>query len=90
MKKVLGTGPGRSQPGNLLAAEGREEYEAIPADPAEEALTREAAVRGHQPNLSFFAFTATPKGRTLEMLGSYDEAAGHNVAFHTYSMRQAI
>ena len=51
---------------------------------------REAAARGQQPNLSFFAFTATPKGRTLEMFGRYDEAAGHKVPFHLYSMRQAI
>ena len=27
------------------------------------------AKRGHQPNLSFFAFTATPKYKTLEMFG---------------------
>lgn len=40
--------------------------------------------RGQQPNLSFFAFTATPKGKTLELFGT----AGR--AFHNYSMRQAI
>jgi len=40
--------------------------------------------RGQQPNLSFFAFTATPKGKTLELFGT------HGKAFHNYSMRQAI
>lgn len=40
--------------------------------------------RGQQPNLSFFAFTATPKGKTLELFGTGGRA------FHNYSMRQAI
>jgi len=40
--------------------------------------------RGQQPNLSFFAFTATPKGKTIELFGSGGRA------FHNYSMRQAI
>ncbi len=87
MKKVLGTGP--VWPDDL-AAEGNEVPYTVPGDPAEEALAREVAARGRQPNLSFFAFTATPKGRTLEMFGTYQEEVGHNVASHTYSMRQAI
>ncbi len=87
MKKVLGSGPVSAMD---LAAEEPGGYDADPGDPAQEALVREAAARGKQENLSFFAFTATPKGRTLEMFGRYDEAAGHKVAFHTYSMRQAI
>ncbi len=89
MKKVLGSAQASE---GSTAAEEAGEYGAnyVPANPAEEALAREVAARGHQPNLSFFAFTATPKGRTLEMFGRYDEDAGHNVAFHTYSMRQAI
>src|SRR5690606_11134840 len=48
------------------------------------------AARGRQPNLSFFAFTATPKARTLELFGRYDDASGRHVPFHLYSMRQAI
>lgn len=40
--------------------------------------------RGQQPNLSFYAFTATPKGKTLELFGKGGKA------FHNYSMRQAI
>jgi type I restriction enzyme R subunit len=87
MKKVLGSGPVQTEE---LAAEESNGYQTEPVDPAEEALTREVAARGHQDNLSFFAFTATPKGRTLEMFGRYDKAAGHKVPFHLYSMRQAI
>ncbi len=45
--------------------------------------------RGKQKNLSFFAFTATPKGKTLELFGRR-ERSGKPEAFHTYSMRQAI
>ncbi len=47
------------------------------------------ASRGRQPNLSFFAFTATPKGKTLELFGR-PGASGTPEAFHLYSMRQAI
>jgi type I restriction enzyme R subunit len=44
---------------------------------------------GKQKNISFFAFTATPKTKTLEVFGVKDEK-GIPHAFHTYSMRQAI
>ncbi|MCA1718470.1 MAG: DEAD/DEAH box helicase family protein, partial [Actinobacteria bacterium] len=87
MKKVLGTGPVATE---ALAAEDPNGYGSEPSDPAEDALVREAAARGQQDNLSFFAFTATPKGRTLEMFGTYDETVGHKVPSHLYSMRQAI
>ena len=48
--------------------------------------------RGRQPNLSFFAFTATPKAKTLELFGTPVETLeGSRFApFHLYSMRQAI
>ena len=45
--------------------------------------------RGPQPNLSFFAFTATPKGKTLEVFGRRGPG-GKPEPFHVYSMRQAI
>ncbi len=45
--------------------------------------------RGPQPNLSFFAFTATPKGKTLQLFGR-PGADGLPQPFHLYSMRQAI
>jgi type I restriction enzyme, R subunit len=55
----------------------------------EDGLNRIMESRGKQKNLSFFAFTATPKGKTLELFGRVG-ASGKPEAFHTYSMRQAI
>ncbi|HEY4277552.1 MAG TPA: DEAD/DEAH box helicase family protein [Conexibacter sp.] len=52
-------------------------------------VLRRLAARGIQPNLSFFAFTATPKPRTNELFGTAGPD-GTKRAFHTYSMRQAI
>ncbi len=45
--------------------------------------------RGPQKNISLFAFTATPKTKTLEVFGLKDEQ-GRPKPFHLYSMRQAI
>ncbi|MAQ18474.1 MAG: type I restriction endonuclease subunit R [Sandaracinus sp.] len=72
----------------------------VPAGPAEDAqdpdeptyedeIARVMKSRGKQPNLSFFAFTATPKAKTLEVFGRKD-AEGKPRPFHLYSMRQAI
>lgn len=49
-----------------------------------EALYRSMAKRGKQSNISFFAFTATPKHKTLKIFGT------NNEPFHKYTMRQAI
>ena len=49
----------------------------------------EAVKRGHVPNLSLFAFTATPKPKTLELFGTR-RPDGKFAPFHLYSMRQAI
>jgi len=59
-------------------------------DPVEKALAKAVAARGRQKNLSFFAFTATPKARTLELFGSFNDVTGKFEPFHLYSMRQAI
>jgi type I restriction enzyme R subunit len=64
---------------------------ATAADPVEEMLAKQAGARSReQSNLSFFAFTATPKGRTLEMFGTFNPAEERYEPFHLYSMRQAI
>ena len=55
----------------------------------EDKLLDELAAQGAQENLSFFAFTATPKDKTLQMFGQRD-ANGKYHPFHIYSMRQAI
>jgi type I restriction enzyme R subunit len=54
-----------------------------------EEIERSAAARGKQSNISFFAFTATPKYKTLQVFGDKD-AEGKPKPFHLYSMRQAI
>ena len=53
-------------------------------------LTASALARGRHPNLSYFAFTATPKNKTLQLFGRQDPATGDWEPFHTYAMRQAI
>ncbi|QKW06215.1 type I restriction endonuclease subunit R [Streptomyces sp. NA04227] len=55
-------------------------------------LIRKAIQRSMAANLSYFAFTATPKAKTLELFGTLDTVNGTPayVPFHTYSMRQAI
>lgn len=56
---------------------------------AEDSLVRELISHGKHKNLSFFAFTATPKKKTLEMFGEkYEDGSFH--PFHVYSMWQAI
>lgn len=45
--------------------------------------------QGHHENQSFFAFTATPINKTLELFGT-STSDGKKKPFHTYSMRQAI
>ena len=50
---------------------------------------QELVSAGRHKNLSFFAFTATPKDKTLEIFGDeYLDGSFH--PFHIYSMRQAI
>lgn len=52
-------------------------------------IVQEMITHGKHKNLSFFAFTATPKAQTLEMFGTeYEDGSFH--PYHIYSMRQAI
>jgi type I restriction enzyme R subunit len=82
---------GGTEEQELTAAEAEDAgFIASAEDPVEQALAKAIAARGRQPNLSFFAFTATPKGRTLELFGTYDPIERRYEPFHVYSMRQAI
>lgn len=71
---------------------------AIPREDDEDDAEYMTRVRGRQPNLSYFAFTATPKSPTLKLFGTFDPdrvnkhtgEPGMYVPFHVYSMRQAI
>lgn len=78
LKAILGTG----------AAKGAGDEADQEAD-WEDGLASVMASRGRQPNLSFFAYTATPKGKTLELFGRAGPS-GKPEPFHLYSMRQAI
>ncbi len=64
--------------------EGKEGEETDDAPDGEDFIRQSILDRGKQPNISFFAFTATPKAKTLEVFGENGEAS------HLYSMRQAI
>lgn len=72
-----------------------EEYAEIEAEAEdaaadwEDQLADELASHGRHQNLTFVAFTATPKEQTLEMFGDeWPDGSFH--PFHVYSMRQAI
>ena len=77
----------------VLIAEELEDEEELSA---EDVIRATLASRRASPNISYFAFTATPKAKTLEVFGRLpkpDQPKGENnlpEAFHVYSMRQAI
>ena len=75
--------------GSLEAAEAAEAGAATPEEELEATVLAEMEKRGPLPNLSTFAFTATPKAKTLELFG-VERADGKFEPFHLYSMRQAI
>jgi type I restriction enzyme R subunit len=58
------------------------------SEEAKKALLAEMLKRPRQPNISYFAFTATPKFKTL---AAFNEPGAEGLPpFHLYSMRQAI
>ena len=58
----------------------------------EDAINRLMEGRKLLPNASYFAFTATPKNKTLEIFGAPDPQGGATrfLPFHSYTMKQAI
>src|SRR5664280_1391952 len=58
----------------------------------EDAVNRIMTSRKMMPNASYFAFTATPKNRTLEIFGDACDVGGQvkHRPFHSYTMKQAI
>lgn len=75
--------------GSLEEAEREEGAVATPEEELEDAILAEVQKRGRLANLSTFAFTATPKSKTLELFGT-KRSDGKFESFHLYSMRQAI
>lgn len=55
----------------------------------EDLIRREIEARGKQTHITYFAFTATPKPKTLELFGK-KTPEGKFIPFHTYSMEQSI
>ena len=65
------------------------EQKAVDEIESKDILVQDMLSQGKHKNLSFFAFTATPKGKTLEIFGE-PQPDGSFRPFHIYSMRQAI
>jgi type I restriction enzyme R subunit len=81
LKGVLGRAAIKEEARKQAEEEGLIDYQ--------EEIIKTMAKRGRQPNISFFAFTATPKYKTLEVFGRFG-ADGKPAPFHLYTMRQAI
>ncbi len=81
LKGVLGSPIVKEEAAKYAAEQGLTDYE--------EEILKTMLKRGRQPNISFFAFTATPKYKTLEVFGQ-PGPVGKPAPFHLYSMRQAI
>ncbi|MFP4846664.1 type I restriction endonuclease subunit R [Winogradskyella sp. PE311] len=79
MKEVLGASETENNEDDDYSAE----------DFISEQVEKSATARGKQNNISFFAFTATPKYKTLAIFGQIG-TDGKPEPFHLYSMRQAI
>ena len=75
--------------GSLEQAEREEAGAQTPEEELNDTVLAEMENRGRLPNLSIFAFTATPKSKTLELFGR-KRGDGKFEPFHLYSMRQAI
>ena len=71
-----------------IAAQLSEEEDDDLSDEAKAAVLRDALQRARQPNLSFFAFTATPKFKTKALFN--EPGPSGESPFHEYTMRQAI
>lgn len=75
----------------LNKALGRDDESQPAEDPIEAELEKIQKARQTLPHLSFFAFTATPKDKTLELFGTPDQRVKKGFrSFHQYTMRQAI
>jgi len=77
---------------HILSTNSLEEAEILDhedLDEIDEEILKEVETYRNLKNISFFAFTATPKNKTLEMFGTPDDK-GRFHPFHTYTMKQAI
>ncbi len=75
--------------GTLEEAAREEEAAKTVEEETDDRVVAEIEKRGPLANLSMFAFTATPKSKTLELFGER-QPDGSFKPFHVYTMRQAI
>lgn len=75
--------------GNLETAEREDIANSEQEDPETQMALQAQAARGKLHHVSFFAFTATPKEKTLELFGERG-SDGRYYPFSLYSMKQAI
>ena len=92
LKAVLS---GKTGSAALVAAEAADSAEESSEVDITDLLERNVQARGKQKNITFYAFTATPKYKTLALFGervpdSSSPQGEKYVPFHLYSMRQAI
>ena len=83
------TGQAASKLKKVLTAQEASELDDGGEVDVEAVLAATAKAKAETNNISFFAFTATPKSKTMELFGTYDEH-GLPHPFHTYTMQQAI
>ena len=77
----------------VLSCAGRRTEDEAEAETFEDVMNRIMETRKLLPNASYFAFTATPKNKTLEIFGApvpQADGAVKHLPFHAYTMKQAI
>ncbi|MFT8888058.1 MAG: type I restriction endonuclease [Ethanoligenens sp.] len=89
MKAILGEEEGLTEEQQLQKVADEEAKEEHKQSDSEDEIAKEMSKHGRLNNLSFFAFTATPKTKTLELFGTPGPDSIPR-AFHVYSMKQAI
>jgi type I restriction enzyme R subunit len=97
LRKALTKGAPKAKAGPVLAVELDGEMVEVATDveidpedvTTEDVINGVLASRKRPENVSYFAFTATPKAKTMELFGR-PGPEGKPIPFHVYSMRQAI
>lgn len=97
LQKAVSKGATTVKPKPILAVELDGQTVEVPADveidpedvTTEDIINEVVSSRQRPTNVSYFAFTATPKAKTMELFGR-PGPEGAPVPFHVYSMRQAI
>lgn len=84
------TGTAAAKLKQVLSVEEQKELEETGEIDSETILAAQMAARAHAPGITYVAFTATPKAKTLELFGRKDTPDSLPRPFHVYTMRQAI